>query len=82
LLSPGDEVVFRSICEQEFRENCFSGWSVVSEPVFRVLKPGLLSTLQDLGRHGYQRLGVSPGGAMDAFALRWPIDWWEIRIIA
>ena len=42
----------------------------MSEPVFRVLKPGLLSTLQDLGRHGYQRLGVSPGGAMDAFALR------------
>jgi len=42
----------------------------VSEPVFRVLKPGLLSTLQDLGRHGYQRLGISPGGAMDAFALR------------
>ena len=42
----------------------------MSEPVFRVLKPGLLSTLQDLGRHGYQRLGVSPGGAMDAFAIR------------
>jgi antagonist of KipI len=42
----------------------------VSEPVFRVHKPGLLSTLQDLGRHGYQRLGVSPGGAMDALALR------------
>ena len=42
----------------------------MSGPVFRVLKPGLLSTLQDLGRTGYQRLGVSPCGAMDAFALR------------
>lgn len=42
----------------------------MSEPVFRVLKPGLLSTLQDLGRTGYQRLGVSPCGAMDGFALR------------
>ena len=42
----------------------------MSEPVFRVLKPGLLSTLQDLGRRGYQRLGVSPCGAMDAFGLR------------
>jgi antagonist of KipI len=42
----------------------------VSGPVLRVLKPGLLSTLQDLGRTGYQRLGVSPCGAMDAFALR------------
>ena len=43
---------------------------MVSGPVLRVLKPGLLSTLQDLGRTGYQRLGVSPCGAMDAFALR------------
>jgi antagonist of KipI len=42
----------------------------VTERVFRVLKPGLLSTLQDLGRHGFQRLGISPGGAMDTFALR------------
>jgi antagonist of KipI len=42
----------------------------VSESVLRVLKPGFLSTLQDLGRHGYQRLGISPGGAMDALALR------------
>ena len=42
----------------------------MSEPVFRVLKPGVLSTLQDLGRIGYQNLGVSPCGAMDAFALR------------
>ena len=30
----------------------------------------MLTTLQDLGRPGYQRYGVSPGGAMDAFALR------------
>ncbi|HEU0005996.1 MAG TPA: biotin-dependent carboxyltransferase family protein [Terriglobia bacterium] len=41
----------------------------MSRPVLRVLRPGLLSTLQDLGRTGYQRLGVSPCGAMDAFAL-------------
>ena len=42
----------------------------MSELVLRVLKPGLLSTLQDLGRTGYQHLGVSPCGAMDALALR------------
>ncbi|MSR05770.1 MAG: biotin-dependent carboxyltransferase [Gemmatimonadetes bacterium] len=36
----------------------------------KVLKPGLLTTVQDLGRHGYQRDGVSVGGAMDAQALR------------
>jgi antagonist of KipI len=35
----------------------------------RVLKPGLLTTVQDAGRHGLQHLGVVPGGAMDAVAL-------------
>jgi antagonist of KipI len=35
-----------------------------------VLKPGLLSSFQDLGRHGYQHLGVPVGGAMDSRAHR------------
>jgi antagonist of KipI len=35
----------------------------------RVLRPGLLTTLQDLGRHGLQHLGLCPGGAMDPVAL-------------
>ncbi|TVY09224.1 5-oxoprolinase subunit C family protein [Paenibacillus cremeus] len=34
----------------------------------RVVKPGLLSTLQDLGRQGYQKYGVIVSGAMDSFA--------------
>ncbi|MCM3698878.1 biotin-dependent carboxyltransferase family protein [Paenibacillus macerans] len=33
-------------------------------------KPGLLTTVQDLGRYGFQKYGVTVGGAMDAFALR------------
>jgi antagonist of KipI len=36
----------------------------------RVLKPGLLTTVQDGGRTGYRRYGVTPSGAMDPFALR------------
>lgn len=36
----------------------------------RVLKPGLLSTLQDLGRYGHQHLGIVPCGAMDAISHR------------
>lgn len=36
----------------------------------RVIKPGLLTTVQDLGRPGSQRYGVTPGGAADAGALR------------
>lgn len=35
----------------------------------RVLRPGLLSTLQDQGRHGLQHVGLCPGGAMDPVAL-------------
>ena len=34
-----------------------------------VLKPGLLSTVQDRGRHGQQYVGVVPGGAMDTVAM-------------
>lgn len=33
-------------------------------------KPGLSSTLQDCGRFGYQRFGISGAGAMDLDALR------------
>jgi len=35
----------------------------------RVLRPGLLTTVQDLGRHGHQDVGLCPGGAMDPVAL-------------
>jgi antagonist of KipI len=35
-----------------------------------VLEGGLLTTVQDLGRHGYERFGVPVAGAMDPFALR------------
>jgi antagonist of KipI len=35
----------------------------------RVLRPGLLTTVQDQGRHGHQHIGLCPGGAMDTVAL-------------
>jgi antagonist of KipI len=35
----------------------------------RVLRPGLLTTVQDRGRYGLQQLGVVPGGPMDHVAL-------------
>jgi antagonist of KipI len=35
-----------------------------------ILEPGALTTVQDLGRIGYQRLGVPTAGAMDPFAFR------------
>lgn len=35
-----------------------------------VIQPGALTTVQDLGRPGYESSGVSPGGAVDRQALR------------
>lgn len=35
-----------------------------------VLNPGLLTTIQDLGRIGYQKYGVIVSGAMDTYAMR------------
>lgn len=39
-------------------------------PVIEVESPGLLTTVQDLGRWGYGHLGVTPAGAADPVALR------------
>ncbi|PKV66452.1 5-oxoprolinase subunit C family protein [Pontibacter ramchanderi] len=35
-----------------------------------IVKPGLLTTLQDRGRYGHQKEGIITSGAMDAFAYR------------
>ncbi|MFC1994940.1 biotin-dependent carboxyltransferase family protein [Chloroflexota bacterium] len=37
---------------------------------FEVLQPGILTTVQDLGRHGYQQFGVPVSGALDSYAFR------------
>lgn len=37
----------------------------------QVIKPGPLTLLQDLGRQGWQHLGVAPSGPMDGQAARW-----------
>ncbi len=34
----------------------------------RIIKAGVLDTVQDMGRHGYQQLGINPGGAMDRWS--------------
>jgi antagonist of KipI len=36
----------------------------------KVLRPGVLATVQDLGRPGLQHLGIAPGGAMDPISHR------------
>lgn len=34
----------------------------------KITRAGLLDTVQDGGRYGYQHLGINPGGAMDRFS--------------
>src|SRR5215470_3869016 len=34
----------------------------------RIIKGGVLDTIQDMGRYGFQHLGINPGGAMDRFS--------------
>ena len=41
--------------------------------MFKVLSPGILTTVQDLGRQGYTHLGITPSGAMDEYAYRWSL---------
>ena len=36
----------------------------------QVLESGLLTTVQDLGRYGYERFGIPVAGAMDPFAIQ------------
>ena len=38
--------------------------------MIHVIKPGLLTMVQDLGRHGYTHFGVSPAGAADHVSFR------------
>ena len=57
----GAEGEFRDVPRQDYG---------ASRPAFRVVRAGLLTTLQDLGRYGLQHFGIVPGGAMDAVAHR------------
>lgn len=69
LFVPGDRVKFVPVDELPevviTAESVRSTWS----PAIEVEHGGLLTTVQDRGRYGYQRLGVPVAGAMDSRAL-------------
>jgi biotin-dependent carboxylase-like uncharacterized protein len=67
---PGDRVRFVPVQSlPEWREsNAFLSKKQGAD--LEVLEPGLLTTVQDLGRPGYQRYGVPVAGAADERALR------------
>ncbi|MGE0863507.1 MAG: biotin-dependent carboxyltransferase family protein [Vicinamibacterales bacterium] len=42
----------------------------MSQGTLEIVKPGLLTSVQDLGRHGHQDIGVPVAGPMDVFSHR------------
>ena len=76
LLRPGDEVRFEPIGEAEFQAQRARAVAVDSvsdapsgRPIFRVLSPGLFSSVQGAPNFRFVAWGVPPGGAMDMAAL-------------
>jgi len=75
LLEPGDDIRFVPIGSASFDE--LERPAVQGVPPetgrgttgLRILQPGMATTVQDLGRRGYQAYGVSPGGAADFASL-------------
>jgi biotin-dependent carboxylase-like uncharacterized protein len=65
LLQPGDRVVFEPVTELREPEPAASPAPHCAQPVLEVEEPGLLTTVQDLGRPGLMRLGISRGGTAD-----------------
>jgi len=85
LLSVGDRIKFVEIDDDTFKqlwselelqeENRLSKalkrqQENMGTPVFKIIRPGLFTTIQDLGRPYYQKYGVTVSGAMDRYALR------------
>jgi KipI family sensor histidine kinase inhibitor len=76
LLRPGDRVRFVPTPAPALFSNpggAAGGEVAVPEgaaPWLRIVRPGPMTTVQDPGRHGYARFGVSTSGAADGDALR------------
>jgi KipI family sensor histidine kinase inhibitor len=68
LLKPGDRLKFVP-AEIAFSNKNFPD-AVNVAAGFEVLESGVLTTVQDSGRPGFQKIGVSPGGAADPVAAR------------
>lgn len=71
LLQPGDRVRFVPVEKVEAAPaRAISSNEPTGTRWCEVIQPGALTTIQDLGRPGYESSGVSPGGAVDRNALR------------
>ncbi len=41
-----------------------------AKKILEIVSPGIMTTVQDIGRYGYGRFGVAPSGALDSYAMR------------
>jgi antagonist of KipI len=76
-LVPGDRVRFGAACGSGASREAlaahgerFAACAAPTMAGIEVLAPGLLTTVQDLGRVGHRHLGVGTAGALDAYSLR------------
>lgn len=72
LLGPGDRVRFRNVGRAAPTASVVPTRTAgeVEPPAIRVVEPGLLATVQDLGRPGHASIGVARSGALDRESLR------------
>lgn len=70
LLSPGDRVRFIAVEKLPPRITISERTSPSAQGVIEIIEAGPLTSVQDLGRHGYQSIGVTPGGVMDPVAAK------------
>lgn len=70
LLKPGDKIRFSISNAPSIKLDQPSLSTEKKEAILKIENPGFFSTIQDQGRFEWAHLGVSPGGAADAMALR------------
>lgn len=74
LVKPGDSVRFRPVRElvrlRTPQARSRAVWNESAGDGLRVVSPGLLSLVEDLGRSGFEDLGVPASGALDRASLR------------
>ena len=69
LFLPGDEVRLEPVDALVAGDPGDPAIPMTGSPLFRVLSPGVFSSIQGAPRYGWSRYGVPPGGAMDPRAL-------------
>lgn len=69
LLRTGDVVRFRPVERAAFPASPRSKAAPRTHRGVEIVEPGLITTIQDLGRHGFGAFGISPNGAADRTSL-------------